>query len=147
MVVALVAQAMQPGLSPLLKDFLLSIISGRVVLVAVVAISNFDPVHDLLNRAHLFNPYTISQGGMQVHALEKNHSRRGGMYLDRRLLPFLDGAAAMGEAIDQHGIETAELTHEGCGNLALAPKDAARLPRIEKQDKDGRGEEEKNGRG
>lgn len=43
-----VAEAAQPGLSPSLKNFLLSIVSGGVVLVAivgaVVAVSNFDPV-------------------------------------------------------------------------------------------------------
>lgn len=43
-----VAEAAQPGLSPSLKNFLLSILSGGVVLVAivgaVVAVSNFDPV-------------------------------------------------------------------------------------------------------
>jgi len=37
-----------PGISPSLKNFLLSIVSGGVVLVAivgaVVAVSNFDPV-------------------------------------------------------------------------------------------------------
>jgi len=43
-----VAEAAQPGISPSLKNFLLSIVSGGVVLVAivgaVVAVSNFDPV-------------------------------------------------------------------------------------------------------
>ncbi|KAL6902067.1 hypothetical protein ACP4OV_004943 [Aristida adscensionis] len=43
-----VAEAAQPGLSPSLKNFILSIVSGGVVLVgivgAVVAVSNFDPV-------------------------------------------------------------------------------------------------------
>ncbi|XP_062211224.1 uncharacterized protein LOC133912487 [Phragmites australis] len=43
-----VAEAAQPALSPSLKNFLLSIVSGGVVLVAivgaVVAVSNFDPV-------------------------------------------------------------------------------------------------------
>ncbi|KAL6649911.1 hypothetical protein ACP70R_014135 [Stipagrostis hirtigluma subsp. patula] len=43
-----VAEAASPGLSPSLKNFLLSIVSGGVVLVAivgaVVAVSNFDPV-------------------------------------------------------------------------------------------------------
>ncbi|KAJ1269389.1 hypothetical protein BS78_07G208200 [Paspalum vaginatum] len=43
-----VAEAAAPGLSPSLKNFLLSIVSGGVVLVAivgaVVAVSNFDPV-------------------------------------------------------------------------------------------------------
>ncbi|CAL4914331.1 unnamed protein product [Urochloa decumbens] len=43
-----VAEAAQPGISPSLKNFLLSILSGGVVLVAivgaVVAVSNFDPV-------------------------------------------------------------------------------------------------------
>jgi len=43
-----VAEAAQSGLTPSLKNFLLSIVSGGVVLVAivgaVVAVSNFDPV-------------------------------------------------------------------------------------------------------
>jgi hypothetical protein len=43
-----VAEAAQPGLSPSLKNFLLSNVSGGVVLAAivgaVVAVSNFDPV-------------------------------------------------------------------------------------------------------
>ncbi|KQK14683.1 uncharacterized protein LOC100834468 [Brachypodium distachyon] len=43
-----VAEAASPGLSPSLKNFLLSIVSGGVVfagiLGAVVAVSNFDPV-------------------------------------------------------------------------------------------------------
>ncbi|KAG8099125.1 hypothetical protein GUJ93_ZPchr0013g37333 [Zizania palustris] len=43
-----VAEAAQGGLTPSLKNFLLSIVSGGVVLVAivgaVVAVSNFDPV-------------------------------------------------------------------------------------------------------
>ncbi|KAG6520582.1 hypothetical protein ZIOFF_017641 [Zingiber officinale] len=50
LVVALpeVAEAAQPGFSPSLKNFLLSIVSGGVVLAAiggaVIAVSNFDPV-------------------------------------------------------------------------------------------------------
>lgn len=50
LVVALpeVAEAAQPGFSPSLKNFLLSIVSGGVVLGAiggaVIAVSNFDPV-------------------------------------------------------------------------------------------------------
>ncbi|GJN07912.1 hypothetical protein PR202_ga25785 [Eleusine coracana subsp. coracana] len=48
LVIPEVAEAAQPGLSPSLKNFLLSILSGGVVLVAivgaVVAVSNFDPV-------------------------------------------------------------------------------------------------------
>ena len=43
-----VAEAAQPGISPSLKNFLLSIVSGGVVLVAIlgaiVVVSNFDPV-------------------------------------------------------------------------------------------------------
>lgn len=43
-----VAEAAQPGLSPSLKNFLLSIVSGGVVLAAlvgaVIGVSNFDPV-------------------------------------------------------------------------------------------------------
>uniref|UniRef100_A0A1D1XC20 Photosystem II reaction center X protein n=1 Tax=Anthurium amnicola TaxID=1678845 RepID=A0A1D1XC20_9ARAE len=43
-----VAEAAQPGISPSLKNFLLSIAAGGVVLVvilgAVIAVSNFDPV-------------------------------------------------------------------------------------------------------
>ncbi|KAF8721078.1 hypothetical protein HU200_023494 [Digitaria exilis] len=43
-----VAEAASPGISPSLKNFLLSIVSGGVVLFAivgaVVAVSNFDPV-------------------------------------------------------------------------------------------------------
>ncbi|XP_064967889.1 uncharacterized protein LOC135614439 [Musa acuminata AAA Group] len=43
-----VAEAAQPGVSPSLKNFLLSIVAGGVVLVvivgAVVAVANFDPV-------------------------------------------------------------------------------------------------------
>ncbi|CAD5181326.1 unnamed protein product [Musa acuminata subsp. malaccensis] len=43
-----VAEAAQPGLSPSLKNFLLSIVAGGVVLSAiggaVIAVSNFDPV-------------------------------------------------------------------------------------------------------
>ena len=43
-----VAEAASPGLSPSLKNFLLSIVSGGVVFAgiagAVVAVSNFDPV-------------------------------------------------------------------------------------------------------
>ena len=43
-----VAEAAGPGLSPSLKNFLLSIVSGGVVFAgiagAVVAVSNFDPV-------------------------------------------------------------------------------------------------------
>jgi hypothetical protein len=43
-----VAEAAGPGLSPSLKNFLLSIGSGGIVLLgiigAVVAVSNFDPV-------------------------------------------------------------------------------------------------------
>ncbi|KAF0907663.1 hypothetical protein E2562_020438 [Oryza meyeriana var. granulata] len=48
MVLPDVAEAAQGGLTPSLKNFLLSIVSGGVVLVAlvgaVVAVSNFDPV-------------------------------------------------------------------------------------------------------
>jgi hypothetical protein len=48
LVVPEVAEAAQPGLSASLKSFLLSIVSGGVVLTAiggaVVAVSNFDPV-------------------------------------------------------------------------------------------------------
>uniref|UniRef100_A0A0D9X2U3 Photosystem II reaction center X protein n=1 Tax=Leersia perrieri TaxID=77586 RepID=A0A0D9X2U3_9ORYZ len=48
MVIPDVAEAAQGGLTPSLKNFLLSIVSGGVVLVAivgaVVAVSNFDPV-------------------------------------------------------------------------------------------------------
>ncbi|KAJ3675550.1 hypothetical protein LUZ60_004592 [Juncus effusus] len=48
MVVPEIAEAAQPGLSPSLKNFLLSIVSGGVVLTvifgAVIAVSNFDPV-------------------------------------------------------------------------------------------------------
>ncbi|XP_074565920.1 uncharacterized protein LOC141822373 [Curcuma longa] len=50
LVVALpeVAEAAQPGFSPSLKNFLLSIVSGGVVLGAiggaVIAVANFDPV-------------------------------------------------------------------------------------------------------
>ena len=43
-----VAEAAQPGISPSLKNFLLSIVSGGVVLSAiigaVIGVSNFDPV-------------------------------------------------------------------------------------------------------
>ena len=43
-----VAEAAQPGISPSLKNFLLSILSGGVVLTGiigvVVGVSNFDPV-------------------------------------------------------------------------------------------------------
>ena len=43
-----VAEAAQPGISPSLKNFLLSIVSSGVVLVAIlsaaVVVSNFDPV-------------------------------------------------------------------------------------------------------
>ncbi|XP_074562172.1 uncharacterized protein LOC141818611 [Curcuma longa] len=43
-----VAEAAQPGISPSLKNFLLSIVAGGVVISviggAVVAVSNFDPV-------------------------------------------------------------------------------------------------------
>nr|CAB3500859.1 unnamed protein product [Digitaria exilis] len=43
-----VAEAASPGISPSLKNFLLSIVSGGVVLFAIVgavgAVSNFDPV-------------------------------------------------------------------------------------------------------
>ncbi|KAJ6801648.1 uncharacterized protein M6B38_376720 [Iris pallida] len=43
-----VAEAAQPGISPSLKNFLLSIVSGGVVLTAilgaVIGVSNFDPV-------------------------------------------------------------------------------------------------------
>uniref|UniRef100_A0A0A9GM15 Ultraviolet-B-repressible protein n=1 Tax=Arundo donax TaxID=35708 RepID=A0A0A9GM15_ARUDO len=48
MVLPDIAEAAQGGLTPSLKNFLLSIVSGGVVLVAivgaVVAVSNFDPV-------------------------------------------------------------------------------------------------------
>ncbi|KAI0528643.1 hypothetical protein KFK09_001185 [Dendrobium nobile] len=48
MVVPEIAEAAQPGLSPSLKNFLLSIVSGGVVLGvivgAVIGVSNFDPV-------------------------------------------------------------------------------------------------------
>uniref|UniRef100_A0A0E0LPP0 Photosystem II reaction center X protein n=1 Tax=Oryza punctata TaxID=4537 RepID=A0A0E0LPP0_ORYPU len=48
MVIPDVAEAAQGALTPSLKNFLLSIVSGGVVLVAivgaVVAVSNFDPV-------------------------------------------------------------------------------------------------------
>ncbi|XP_077230012.1 uncharacterized protein LOC143863230 [Tasmannia lanceolata] len=48
MVIPDVAEAAQPGLSPSLKNFLLSIVSGGVVLTvivgAVIGVSNFDPV-------------------------------------------------------------------------------------------------------
>lgn len=43
-----VAEAAQPGISPSLKNFLLSIVAGGVVLSAiggaVIAVANFDPV-------------------------------------------------------------------------------------------------------
>ncbi|KAM0953153.1 putative photosystem II PsbX [Dioscorea sansibarensis] len=43
-----VAEAAQPGLSPSLKNFLLSIVAGGVVLTAlfgaVIGVANFDPV-------------------------------------------------------------------------------------------------------
>ncbi|XP_031498217.1 uncharacterized protein LOC116262840 [Nymphaea colorata] len=48
MVVPEMAEAAQPGLSPSLKNFLLSIISGGVVvgviIGAVIGVANFDPV-------------------------------------------------------------------------------------------------------
>ncbi|XP_042442288.1 uncharacterized protein LOC122027405 [Zingiber officinale] len=48
LVIPEVAEAAQPGISPSLKNFLLSIVSGGVVVGviagAVVAVSNFDPV-------------------------------------------------------------------------------------------------------
>ncbi|KAG6739536.1 hypothetical protein POTOM_057137 [Populus tomentosa] len=48
MVIPEVAEAAEPGVSPSLKNFLLSIVAGGVVLVAiagaVVGVSNFDPV-------------------------------------------------------------------------------------------------------
>ena len=48
MVIPEMAEAVAPGVSPSLKNFLLSIISGGVVLgvigVAVIGVSNFDPV-------------------------------------------------------------------------------------------------------
>ncbi len=48
MVIPEIAEAASPGVSPSLKNFLLSIISGGVVLtvigVAVIGVSNFDPV-------------------------------------------------------------------------------------------------------
>ncbi|XP_074588422.1 uncharacterized protein LOC141844281 [Curcuma longa] len=48
LVIPEVAEAAQPGLSPSLKNFLLSIVSGGVVVTvilgAVIAVSNFDPV-------------------------------------------------------------------------------------------------------
>lgn len=48
LVIPEVAEAAQPGLSPSLKNFLLSIVAGGVVLSvitgAVIAVSNFDPV-------------------------------------------------------------------------------------------------------
>lgn len=48
MVIPEVAEAAQPGFSPSLKNFLLSIVSGGVVLGAIVGavigVSNFDPV-------------------------------------------------------------------------------------------------------
>lgn len=48
MVVPQVAEAADSGLSPSLKNFLLSIVAGGVVLVAIVGavigVSNFDPV-------------------------------------------------------------------------------------------------------
>lgn len=48
MVIPEVAEAAQPGISPSLKNFLLSIVAGGVVLGvlvgAVIAVANFDPV-------------------------------------------------------------------------------------------------------
>ncbi|KAL6008563.1 hypothetical protein ACLOJK_034076 [Asimina triloba] len=48
MLVPDIAEAAQPGLSPSLKNFLLSIVAGGVVLTvivgAVIAVANFDPV-------------------------------------------------------------------------------------------------------
>ncbi|KAK1308821.1 hypothetical protein QJS10_CPA09g00137 [Acorus calamus] len=48
MVLPDIAEAAQPGVSPSLKNFLLSIVAGGVVLTvivgAVVGVSNFDPV-------------------------------------------------------------------------------------------------------
>ncbi|XP_073100709.1 uncharacterized protein [Elaeis guineensis] len=48
MVIPEVAEAAQPGISPSLKNFLLSIVAGGVVLAvlvgAVIAVANFDPV-------------------------------------------------------------------------------------------------------
>ncbi|KAJ0987522.1 hypothetical protein J5N97_005878 [Dioscorea zingiberensis] len=48
LVIPEMAEAAQPGISPSLKNFLLSIVAGGVVLVvivgAVVAVANFDPV-------------------------------------------------------------------------------------------------------
>lgn len=48
MVIPEVAEAAEPGFSPSLKNFLLSIVSGGVVLSAifgaVIGVSNFDPV-------------------------------------------------------------------------------------------------------
>ncbi|GLT71939.1 hypothetical protein SLA2020_439210 [Shorea laevis] len=48
MVIPEVAEAVEPGFSPSLKNFLLSIVSGGVVLSAifgaVIGVSNFDPV-------------------------------------------------------------------------------------------------------
>ncbi|MQL96813.1 hypothetical protein Taro_029485 [Colocasia esculenta] len=48
LVVPDIAEAAQPGVSPSLKNFLLSIVSGGVVLGvilgAVIAVANFDPV-------------------------------------------------------------------------------------------------------
>ncbi|CAN6465445.1 unnamed protein product [Victoria cruziana] len=48
MVVPEMAEAAQPGLSPSLKNFLLSIVSGGVVvgviIGAVIGVANFDPV-------------------------------------------------------------------------------------------------------
>lgn len=48
MVIPDIAEAAQPGLSPSLKNFLLSIVSGGVVLTvlvgAVIGVANFDPV-------------------------------------------------------------------------------------------------------
>lgn len=48
LVIPEVAEAAQPGLSPSLKNFLLSIVAGGVVIGviagAVIAVSNFDPV-------------------------------------------------------------------------------------------------------
>ncbi|KAH7656538.1 Photosystem II PsbX protein [Dioscorea alata] len=48
LVIPEMAEAAQPGISPSLKNFLLSIVAGGVVLTvivgAVVAVANFDPV-------------------------------------------------------------------------------------------------------
>ncbi|XP_058086470.1 uncharacterized protein LOC131233699 [Magnolia sinica] len=48
MVVPDIAEAAQPGISPSLKNYLLSIVAGGVVLAvlvgAVIAVANFDPV-------------------------------------------------------------------------------------------------------